>query len=719
MKPMPKRLAALRSRARTTGAACAVLATVVPVFTLGVGATPAAAATLPGGLGPCVPGDCPDPFPGVNNGPIAGRDDAINIFVGDDFLVRGRAAEAEGRVVVLDDFDQNKDPITGGLYNLGIVGVGSRVAPPVDSDFLTAGGDVTIAAGQTLDTTGALVDELGTVRYAGTQTGTVTGRTIQDDDATVPYVGLRDELTAASQCYARPDGTPRTPTGTAVNEGYRTLFTGDGTSQLQVFNVDFDMVNPNSPNGSQSIEFAGIPDDATILVNVIGENRVINTTSGGDTLGQYRERLLWNLPDATTAAFTGSGQFQGSVLVGEQASMTTVSLPGMNGRFFTTGSLTHTSENAGVEFHAYPFDGDLPDCDGPQPVTGAVSVLKTDAETGDPLAGADFELWRETNDVPGLQTDGAAPDTHVTDCTTPDNGVCSETTTVGTYYWLETGAPDGYELPDPNVFGPLTLTEDNADQGVQTEALNSQTPVPPVTGEVRVLKTDADTGDPLAGADFELWRETNDVPGLQTDGADPDTHVTDCTTPDNGICSDTTVPGTYYWRETEAPDGYELPDPNVFGPLTLTDDNADQGVQTEALNSQTPVPPVTGSLTLDKTDAKNGEPLPGAVFELWRETNDVPGLQTTGGNPDTLADAGCSTDEDGQCTFDDLPLGEYYLREIAVPEGYVVPANPVSGPFEVTEENSDEGVTVELANHRGEPCKGKDCKDDSHKAVRG
>lgn len=71
----------------------------------------------------------PGPFPEINNGPIAGRDDAINVFVGNDFLVRGRAAEAEGRVVVLDDFDQNKDPAASGLYNLGIAGVGSRVAP--------------------------------------------------------------------------------------------------------------------------------------------------------------------------------------------------------------------------------------------------------------------------------------------------------------------------------------------------------------------------------------------------------------------------------------------------------------------------------------------------------------------------------------------------------------------------------------------------------------
>ncbi|MGW7413924.1 hypothetical protein ACWGIG_15795, partial [Streptomyces sp. NPDC054863] len=29
---------------------------------------------LPGGLGPCVPGDCPDPYPPINNGDIAGYD---------------------------------------------------------------------------------------------------------------------------------------------------------------------------------------------------------------------------------------------------------------------------------------------------------------------------------------------------------------------------------------------------------------------------------------------------------------------------------------------------------------------------------------------------------------------------------------------------------------------------------------------------------------------
>ncbi|WP_434590057.1 choice-of-anchor A family protein [Streptomyces sp. A5-4] len=82
----------------------------------------------------------------------------------------------------------------------------------------------------------------------------------------------------------------------------------------------------------------------------------------------WRERLLWNFPDAGTVRLVGSGQFQGSVLVGEPGSMTTVTLPGVNGRLFTVGSLTHSSAGGGgQEIHAYPFNGDLPGCDDATP----------------------------------------------------------------------------------------------------------------------------------------------------------------------------------------------------------------------------------------------------------------------------------------------------------------------------------------------------------------
>ncbi len=678
----------------------------VPLLVLGPGAAPASAAPLPGGLGPCVPGDCPDPFPGINNGPIAGRDNAISMFVGDDFLVRGSAAEAEGRVVVLDDFDMNKDAQASQAYNVGEAGVGSRVAPPVGADWLTTGGDITVATGQ------QVLAEAGVVRYAGSLTGTVEATLTQDDAAVTPYTALRDELTTASHCYARVDGAPRTPTGTAVNQGFQTLFTGDGTSALQVFNVDFNLTGPSG--AQQGIVFAGIPDDATILVNIVGANRTLNTYSGGiddatDPLNAYRERLLWNIPDATTVNLTGTGQFQGSFLIGEQSSATTVTLPGINGRFFTTGSLTHTSAatgGGGQEFHAYPFNGDLPDCTTPQPVTGAVEVLKTDSETDAALPGATFQLWEETNGTAGLQTDGATPDTTVgASCTTDAEGTCSRTVETGTYYWQETEAPDGYDLPDPAVFGPLVLTEENADTGVSVTATNTSTPTDPTTGSVEVLKTDSETDAALPGATFQLWEETNGTAGLQTDGATPDTTVgASCTTDAEGTCSRTVETGTYYWQETEAPDGYDLPDPAVFGPLVLTEENADTGVSVTATNTSTPIPPGPGTVKLLKTDADSGRPLPGATFELWEETNGREDLQTGGSDPDTRVGTACTTNGAGLCSFDDLDHGTYYLRETGVPDGYVLPGDPVAGPYVVS--GDQEVVIARLANDRDDkPCK--------------
>uniref|UniRef100_UPI0015F04B90 choice-of-anchor A family protein n=1 Tax=Streptomyces phytophilus TaxID=722715 RepID=UPI0015F04B90 len=654
-----------------------------------------------GGLGPCVPGNCPpDGYPPVNNGPLTYRDDAINIYVGEDYLVRERAAEAEGRIVVLDDFDMDKNPEASQIYNIGEVGVGSRVAPSPGADWLTTGGDIRIADGK------RLLAEGGVVRHAGTVTGQVNATLEQDDAAAEPYVGLRDELTDASHCYAY-SGTERRPAnGTVLHNLGETVFTGDGSSGLQVFEVDFDMMS--AAGGQEGIRFQNIPDDATVLINVYGDARTISTYSGtiddSSDFNQVRERLLWNFPDAADVSFQGTGQFQGSVLVGNQSSTTAVSVPGMNGRFFTTGSLLHTSSatgGGGQEIHAYPFEGDLPEC-GEEPVTGDVTVLKTDDETGEPLAGAEFELWEETNGVPGLQTAGTDPDTRVNGtCTTGAAGECARTVPPGTYYWRETAAPDGYDLPDPDVFGPLELTEENAGNGVTVTARNTPTPVVPRTGVVEVTKVDDETGEPLAGAEFELWRETNGVDGLQTAGTDPDTRVgRTCTTGEEGICARTVPPGTYYWRETAAPDGYDLPDPDVFGPLVLTPANIEEGVEVTARDTRTPVEPGTGEITLVKTDEHDGNPLAGAVFQLWRETNGVDGLQTGGADPDTRVGAACATDSRGRCEFDGLEFGEYYLQETAVPDGYRLPEDRVSGPYEVTEENAGDGVTVELDNKR-------------------
>ncbi|MCJ0871637.1 choice-of-anchor A family protein [Streptomyces sp. AP-93] len=668
-------------------------------------------APLPGGLGPCLGSRCPDPFPPieVSNDPN-GYDEGINIFVGADFLVRERAAEAEGKVVVLGSFDQNKNlAVTGGGYNIGIVGAGSLVRPPAGSDFLTTGRDVTIAAQQ------QLISDGGVVRHAGTAPGpgTVTGPLVADPAAITPYAGLRDQLTSASRCYARVDGSPRPATGTAVNQDGTTVFTGDNTSPLQVFNVNFDLVSAS--NGAVGIRFDRIPADATVLVNVLGASRTINTYggtindtgAGADPWNGYRTRLLWNFPDATAVQLVGSGQFQGSVLVGEQTSRTTVTLPGTNGRFFTTGELVHTSTGGGgQELHAYPFDGDLPDCGNTGPVTGTVSVTKRD-DADNPLAGAAYELWQETNGTPGAQFTNPGADTKVADCVTPASGVCSATVPLGTYYWRETQAPDGYELAE-NPVAELTLTEQNAAAGASASMSNAKLPG---SAEVVLRKSDADGGALLPGARFELWREANDRTGLQTGGTGPDEQLAgSCTTDAQGSCTvQLPVGERYYWRETQAPAGYDLPADPVT-PFDLDASHVTTGLVVTVTDERTGEPDYEGSITVLKKDAKTKNPLRGAVFEVWKETNGIIGLQTRGINADRRATAGCATDRAGACTFPGLEEGWYYVVETAVPEGYVLPRNRVTGPLHLDESTPDHRLVVTLENkrdHHGKGGKGK------------
>ncbi|MFD3878550.1 choice-of-anchor A family protein [Streptomyces microflavus] len=371
----------MEQQARRRGNAIRAAVTVATAAAMvGMLAPAAAADPLPGGLGPCLGSSCPPSWNDPNNGPVVGYDENINIYVGGDFLVREAAAEAEGKIVTLGRFDMDKRDGASAIYNVGVAGVGSRVPPPDGSDYLSVGGDITIAAGERL-----LAEEganSGRVAYAGSLSGTVNPLTAprEDPEAVAPFTGLRPELTEASRCYAYEGDAHRATTGSWTRVGDTFTFTGDGTSAIQVFDVDTDL--ESATGGNAGFTFNGIPDGATVLVNVYGSARTVATFMGSLPNAGLRERLLWNFPDATDLTLTGPAQFQGSVLVGQPASTTTLSMSGTNGRFYTAGSLTHTSSgrSGGQEIHAYPFDGDLPTC-APDPTPTPTDPTPTPTPT--------------------------------------------------------------------------------------------------------------------------------------------------------------------------------------------------------------------------------------------------------------------------------------------------------------------------------------------------
>ncbi|MEU7136824.1 choice-of-anchor A family protein [Streptomyces sp. NPDC046261] len=343
------------------------------------------------GPGPCVPGTCPGAYPDPHSGPLAGRDNGVNVFVGGDYTVRQAAAGAEGRIVVLGTFDLAKAAGTPPAYNVGVLGLGSRVPPDNGSPFLRVGGDLKLAAGQRLVAEEGPVS--GTVTYAGNQPGpgTVSPKAARDVSAVAADQGTREQLTSTSTCYAYDKGVARKTTGTAVNKGPATVFTGDGSAALQVFNVPFDLTAPGG--GPQNLTFERIPADATVLINLSGPGNDVHTlnTSTARLAGVRRDRLLWNFPDAKEVRLVGTGQLDGSVLVGRRSGITHLSLPGLNGRLFTAGSLVHESVAGatGQAVHAYPFTGRLPDCGtGPTPEAGAPDADALDVPVPDGWGGA-------------------------------------------------------------------------------------------------------------------------------------------------------------------------------------------------------------------------------------------------------------------------------------------------------------------------------------------
>ncbi|MGN5387340.1 MSCRAMM family protein [Streptomyces sp. JL7001] len=230
-------------------------------------------------------------------------------------------------------------------------------------------------------------------------------------------------------------------------------------------------------------------------------------------------------------------------------------------------------------------------------------------------------------------------------------------------------------------------------------------PPPAAAGSAGVVlrSTDLDTGAPLAGARFELWRETNDRAGLQSTGrgADERQPDRDCVTDAKGVCTVELPTGeTYYALQVAVPAGYERPHEAATG-FDLGAAAARDGLVLNVPNRRADAA-YSGWILVRKKDAKTGTPLHGAVFELWKETNGTTGLKTGGVDADQRVRPGCATDADGTCAFDGLADGGYFLVEKDVPEGYVMPKTPVTGPYRLDAASGRE-LVLTVHNKRAEP----------------
>lgn len=194
-------------------------------------------------------------------------------------------------------------------------------------------------------------------------------------------------------------------------------------------------------------------------------------------------------------------------------------------------------------------------------------------------------------------------------------------------------------------------------------------------GSVELTKQDKQSGDKLANAEFNIKSENGliDRPG-----------ITDA----DGTLTWSNIPsGTYHITETKAPDGYDINPEYTGDGKTITVDNSKS-------SDSNPVTKVDmydsklGAFKLTKTDADSGSPLEGAHFALYAKGSDDP----LKGYEDI------QTDSKGVYETDNLPLGEYTLKETKAPAGYQMNAEN-SYDFEIKAgQDSSNPATLTVTN---------------------
>ena len=186
----------------------------------------------------------------------------------------------------------------------------------------------------------------------------------------------------------------------------------------------------------------------------------------------------------------------------------------------------------------------------------------------------------------------------------------------------------------------------------------------------------------LAGAVFELRAAENIVGKEGSMFYRKDDLVETLTTSATGTVKSQVLPlGKYYLKEISAPDGYVFDAaPHPFTLAAVDKKTAIVEVKVSAANTYLPIRVMLRKQkeNLLITETKDGmihqtvEVVPGEGFVFGLYSSDP--IEYAGGTlpADTLIETGI-TDTDGVLTFSgDYPHGEYYVQELAAPDGWVL-----------------------------------------------
>jgi len=273
--------------------------------------------------------------------------------------------------------------------------------------------------------------------------------------------------------------------------------------------------------------------------------------------------------------------------------------------------------------------------------TAPVKIKKSDMTTAEGVPGAAIQIFDSNG-------------TLVYEGVTLEDGNTEEIELrVGKYTFVETIAPAGYVL-NKTVFEFSV----NPDRTVTGDCEVQDKPT-----EWTITKSDVTTAEPLSGAEITIY----DAEGKEV--------YKDITKDDGTITAFYLPAGEYTFKETLAPEGYVINEEifsfsidaegNVTGDNKITDRK------------------IKGNIKVIKTDEETGKVLPGAVF----------GLFTSDGKT-KLAEGVTGTD--GYVVFADMEYGDYVIKELDAPVGFLMKKTE----FKVSIEKDGETVELTVANSR-------------------
>lgn len=295
----------------------------------------------------------------------------------------------------------------------------------------------------------------------------------------------------------------------------------------------------------------------------------------------------------------------------------------------------------------------------------ALSVLKKDKETEAVLAGAEFGLYAAEDIVNEAGEVIVEEDTLLERAVSGTDGkaVFAKDYPLGMYYAKEIKAPLGY------VSSKETVLFDASYQGqaMQTVKLESEFINTPTT--VEITKKDITSKAELSGATLSVFDKDGKLVDTWTSKAG-EAHV----------IKRLHVGETYTLREEFAPYGYLQAEEIRF---TVADT---EKVQPVTMQDEVP----TGTILINKdgeflSDIRQvkghwydfvfdyfKKSLAGVTFEVYAAEDIVNTDGTVVVAKDTLVEKAV-TGKDGKCVFtSDLPLGQYEVKEITAPKGYVL-----------------------------------------------